>query len=806
MARFSKPAVCEFFGYTHSNSSVVFVGSKEQNQRGHVLTEQNRRTFLRNSGMALATAVTSARDRIGPAAFMYSSLSTPIVASKALNISPNEGKKPLRLGIIIDIGHDPDAAMGKVRDLGLWTAQVWSADFQPNLAERLRQALETYRIEPTSLVTGGPGEEIYDFYAGPRTIGLVPPETRLRRIARLKSASDFAKMCGIPAVQTHCGFIPENPNDPLYKEVILAIKEVAGYCEHNGQNFRCETGQETPITLIRAIDDIGLDNVGVNFDLANLILYGKANPVDAIELLAPYIQGIHAKDGQWPTNPKRTRERSSHWERKGRFSANYLTIERSAISWCRDNRARDFGATTTGGCAGGEIVFGETDQLTKREEKKMSGQSQSSSEKFDRRKFIGIGAAAAGVMFIKPELVFGTAANSAVRVGLLGCGSRGTDDASALVDTGNARVVALADLFQDQLDAARAHFDQIQQAKGYAAVDSSQLFLGSRAYEQVASSKEVDAIVIATPPYFHPQHLDAAVRAEKHVYLEKPVAVDVPGALKVVEIGKRAQGTLSLDVGFQIRDCPPFVELVKRIHDGALGTIVCGEAHYLTTYLDRVPRPAACPLELRLRNWVYDRALSGDIIVEQNIHVIDICNWILQSHPIRVSATGGRAGRPVNDGDVYGNYHVLFHYPNDVDVTFTSTQFGNKWPWDVSERFFGTKGMSQSPYSGPLGIWGDEAWQWTGPGSNAAGPQAFSATGKFGDNLQLADPEKKKAFVDSITSGDFHNQAEKGAESAISCMMAREAALHNREITWKEIVNSKHVYDSKIDLNKLSPS
>jgi sugar phosphate isomerase/epimerase len=231
-------------------------------------------------------------------------LSAPLRADKDFSISPNRGKKPLRLGIIIDIGHDPDAAMAKVRTLGLSTAQIWTTNFEPELAGRLKQALETDGIEATSLVTGGPGEEVYDFYAGPRTIGLVPPETRAARIARLKSASDFAKLCAIPAVQSHCGFIPENPNDPLYKEAIPAIKEVAAYCRQNGQNFRCETGQETPITLVRAIDDVGLDNLGVNFDVANLILYGKANPVDAIDLLAPYIQGIHAKDGLWPTNPK----------------------------------------------------------------------------------------------------------------------------------------------------------------------------------------------------------------------------------------------------------------------------------------------------------------------------------------------------------------------------------------------------------------------------------------------------------------------------------------------------------------------
>src|SRR5438445_5251976 len=258
-----------------------------------------------------------------------------------------------------------------------------------------------------------------------------------------------------------------------------------------------------------------------------------------------------------------------------------------------------------------------------------------SMDKIDRRKFIGVAAATAGAMLIKPALVHGTAANSAVRVGLLGCGVRGTEDATNLVDTGGARVVALGDLFRDQLDAAHAQFDKIQQAKGYPAIDASQLFVGPNAYQQIAASKELDAVVIATPPYYHPRHLEAVVAAGKHVHLEKPVSVDVPAALKVIEIGKRAEGKLSLDVGFQIRDCPPFVEMVRRIHDGALGKIVCGEAHYLTGYIDRPAWPNASPVERRLRNWVHDRTLSGDIIVEQNIHVIDICNWILQAHPLK---------------------------------------------------------------------------------------------------------------------------------------------------------------------------
>ena len=425
----------------------------------------------------------------------------------------------------------------------------------------------------------------------------------------------------------------------------------------------------------------------------------------------------------------------------------------------------------------------------------------SGSDTVDRRQFLGTAAMTAGMMFLKPELVRGTAANSAVRVGLLGCGGRGTEDATNLVDTGGARVVALADLFQDQLDKARETFNKMQQAKGYSALDESQLFVGPNAFQKIVASKELDAIVIATPPYYHPHHLEAAVAAGKHIYLEKPVAVDVPGALKVIEIGKRAQGKLSLDVGFQIRDCPPFVEMVKRIHGGALGKIICGESHYFAGYLDRPAWPDATPVERRLRNWVYDRVLSGDIIVEQNIHVIDICNWVLKGHPLKASASGGRAGRPT-DGDVYGNYDVLFHYPDGVDVTFSSTQFSKGW-WEVTERFFGTRGTSQSPYTGPLGIWGEEPWQAEGSVAKEAVQTAFSATGKFTSNLEFADREKKKAFVESITGGNFHNQADKGAESALSCMMARMAAYTGREVTWEQTLKSTEKWDPKIDLNKL---
>ena len=268
------------------------------------MNKQNRRAFLQISAGVLATGLKPVHTASSFDVRSDDRAAVPNPVQIPHAVAENEGKKPLRLGLILGIGRDPDAAMAKVHELGLPTCQVFVDEIEAELTGRLRAALDKFQIEATSLVVGGPGREVWDFYEGPLTIGLVPRETREARIAHVKKASDFAKQCGIAAVQTHCGFIPENPNDPAYKETVTAMREVAGYCKRNGQNFRYETGQETPITLVRAIQDVGLDNQGVNFDLANLILYGKANPVDAIELLGPYVQGIHAKDGLWPTNPK----------------------------------------------------------------------------------------------------------------------------------------------------------------------------------------------------------------------------------------------------------------------------------------------------------------------------------------------------------------------------------------------------------------------------------------------------------------------------------------------------------------------
>lgn len=210
----------------------------------------------------------------------------------------------MRLGLIVEVDENPESALAKAHQLGVPTCQVLANSYSPEAAEKLRSALQHYDLEATSLVVTGPGPEDYSFYRGPLTIGLVPREYRAARIEHMKRASDFARALSIPAIQGHCGFIPENPNDPLYKEAVDAIKQVAGFCRENGQKFRYETGQETPITMLRAIEDVGLDNQGVNFDCANLIMYGKANPVDALEVIGRHVQSVHAKDGRYPTNPR----------------------------------------------------------------------------------------------------------------------------------------------------------------------------------------------------------------------------------------------------------------------------------------------------------------------------------------------------------------------------------------------------------------------------------------------------------------------------------------------------------------------
>jgi sugar phosphate isomerase/epimerase len=212
----------------------------------------------------------------------------------------------IKLGVITSLDANPEESLAKVAELGLPTCQLcaWDPQFYTDeMAERVVGAQREHNVEVSSLWAGYPGPGAWNFTKGPSTIGFVPEETRQMRVDTLVTAAAWAKKIGTPSITTHAGFIPENPADPLYDGTIDALRQIAVACKENGLGFWFETGQETPITLLRAMTDIGTSNLGINLDPANLLMYGKANPVDALDVFGCYVKGVHAKDGEYPTNP-----------------------------------------------------------------------------------------------------------------------------------------------------------------------------------------------------------------------------------------------------------------------------------------------------------------------------------------------------------------------------------------------------------------------------------------------------------------------------------------------------------------------
>ncbi len=209
-----------------------------------------------------------------------------------------------RLGLLVSISNNADEVMAHIHQLGIPTAHVAIWDFSPASARQLRSAMDRYQVEATVLFSSGPGKESYNLYEGPSNFGLVPWLHRRERIDHLKRASDFAKQVGVPAIFNQWGFIPEVPGNPLYEKTVEAVGEIARHAKANGQMFFNETGQETPITLLRTIADSGMDNLGLVLDAGNLVLYDKGNPVDALDVLGSYVRAVHAKGAFYPTDPR----------------------------------------------------------------------------------------------------------------------------------------------------------------------------------------------------------------------------------------------------------------------------------------------------------------------------------------------------------------------------------------------------------------------------------------------------------------------------------------------------------------------
>ncbi|HOK48361.1 MAG TPA: Gfo/Idh/MocA family oxidoreductase, partial [Bryobacteraceae bacterium] len=296
------------------------------------------------------------------------------------------------------------------------------------------------------------------------------------------------------------------------------------------------------------------------------------------------------------------------------------------------------------------------------------------------------------------------------------------------------------------------------------------------------------AVIIETPPYFHPEQVRAAVDAGKHVFLAKPAAVDVPGCKSILESGKKAAAkNLSFLIDFQTRAQPVFQEAARRVHRGDIGKPVFAQVFYYAGRPSKdKSKPGMDPGQARVMNFYMDRVLGGDIIVEQNIHVIDVANWFLQGHPLRAFGTGGRTdwrGTGYDAGDAWDHFLVTFWYPNDVHADFSSNQLTNSFS-DLCVRVFGIRGAVDSHYGGLVRITGENAW----------------LGAEKDDTFRQGAVNNVKAFVESIRTGKPLNNVEQGVESNLTAILGRMAAYQNRVVTWDEMMNSTERYEANLKL------
>ena len=388
-----------------------------------------------------------------------------------------------------------------------------------------------------------------------------------------------------------------------------------------------------------------------------------------------------------------------------------------------------------------------------------------------RRHFLaGAGASVLAFTVLKPGLVGGAEANSKIDIGLIGCGGRGKWIADLFQKNGGYNFVAVADYFQDHADEAGEKLK----------VPAANRFTGLSGYRRLLDQK-LDAVAIESPPYFHPEHAAAGIEAGKHVYVAKPIAVDVPGCLTIAESGKKATAkNLCFLVDFQTRANKLYQDAVKAVHEGEIGKIVSVEANYQCgatwDHMDQVLRKDPNNPEVRLRAWGVDRLLSGDIITEQNIHALDVASWMLDAEPIRAYGTGGRKREFL--GDCWDHFAVIFYYPNDLVVSFNSHQSGYGYD-DIMCRVYGLKGTADTHYFGNVTVKAQE----------------FHLDGRMG-NLYTEGVETNIAtFCDNIARGDCANlTVPPSVRSNLTTILGRTAAYRNSVVTWHEMMRRKEKF------------
>jgi predicted dehydrogenase len=381
-------------------------------------------------------------------------------------------------------------------------------------------------------------------------------------------------------------------------------------------------------------------------------------------------------------------------------------------------------------------------------------------------------AATAALVFPGGAYVAGS---DVIRVGLVGCGGRGTGAArDCLRSSDGVELVALGDLTSDRLAQCRTQLEKAgAEDPAFAAkyrVTDDRCFTGFDAYQKVLAS-DVHLVILATPPGFRPVHLAAAVAADKHIFAEKPVAVDPAGVRSVLATYELAvKKGLGIGVGTQRRHQAEYLATIARIRDGAIGDVVSGQVFWNQGGLwSREPQPDWTPAEWQIRNWLYFTWLSGDHIVEQHVHNIDVANWVIGAHPVKATGIGGRQWRTApRFGHIYDHFAVDFEYANGARVMSMCRQIDGT-RGRVGEHFLGTRGSSDAAGI----IAGPSAWAWEKP-EKPVSPFVQEHTD----------------LIASIRSGKPYNELKQIAESTLSAIMGREAAYTGQELTWDEVMNA----------------
>ena len=398
-----------------------------------------------------------------------------------------------------------------------------------------------------------------------------------------------------------------------------------------------------------------------------------------------------------------------------------------------------------------------------------------------RRQFIGNGsklavAGAAASTLATPALSIARSAHAfgsdTIRIGLVGCGGRGTGAAIQAMNTqsGNVELVSMADAFDNRM--RDSHKNCQRQHKDKVKVNEDSMHVGFDAYKKVLAS-DCELVILATPPGFRPLHFEAAIEAGKHVFMEKPVAVDAPGVRRVLKAGELAkQKNLAVGVGLQRRHEEAYKETMGRLKDGAIGDLIYSRAYWNGAGVWVRPRTDdQTELEYQMRNWYYFNWLCGDHIVEQHIHNLDVINWLMDDFPVTAQGQGGRLVRTgIDHGQIYDHHLIEFTYANGHKMYSHCRHMPQCWN-SVSEHVHGSEGYCN--------ISGGRIF-------DKSGKQVFRSDGDRGGHQQ----EHHDLFAD-LRAGVIPNEAEYGAKSTMTAIFGRLATYTGKELRWDDAINSK---------------